>query len=338
MAITPAYQVVNPHFMLPEHVLQYNQVSGFIRLFQGSKVQTRLGSGDQYAYVRRIGLRTKVALGQAAANQLPSVGIDTGLGSVPTYLAQVRVEYNHHDTAAAGNWGFALPEAYTLGARQGIFQQLRSLGLYGANPVNGEGLLNAIGATVTLLPADTNGHASVSTYDNGQMLIFVLGQIASLKSAVLQSGIPTKIEVLAPQRVLNTWAYPGIVQLTSYQRAGGGTESIIAAIIAQAESNGDTVEFSFDDTLIGKGIGGSDAVIITAPELKKPEGEGFNTAEFNNLSTGLNAVNLMLCDMAAPREWPTNVPGGALDVLYELRSTPGWNIRPEGVRIVGMPY
>jgi hypothetical protein len=338
MAITPAYQLVNPHFMLPEHVLQYNQVSGFARLFQGGKIQPRLGSGDQYAYVRRIGMRTKTALGQSASNQLPSVSIDTGIGSIPTYLAQIRVEYNHHDQAAAGNWGFGLPEAYTLGARQGIFQQLRSMALYGANPANGEGLLNSIGATSTLLPADTNGHTTVSTYDNGQMLIFILGQIAALKQATLQSGMPSKIVILAPQRVLNTWAYPGIVQLTSYQREGGGTQSIAAAIMAQASYNGDEVEFSFDDTLIGKGAGGTDAIIITCPELKKPEGQEFSTGEFNKLSTGNNAVNLMLSDMSAPRELAVPIPGGALDVLYELRATPGWNIRPEGIRIVSASF
>ena len=46
--------------------------------------------------------------------------------STPTYLFRCRGIYDHHDTAAAGNWNVALPEAQRLGMRQGIFQQLRS--------------------------------------------------------------------------------------------------------------------------------------------------------------------------------------------------------------------
>jgi len=61
----------------------------------------RLSDGDLVAYIRRIDLRTKMAAGQAAYNQLPSVTIANSMISTPTYLQRVRAEYDHHDTAAA---------------------------------------------------------------------------------------------------------------------------------------------------------------------------------------------------------------------------------------------
>lgn len=55
------------------------------------------------------------------ANQLPSVALDARMISTPTYMFRARAIYDHHDMAAAGNWGIALPEAQRLGTRQAIF-------------------------------------------------------------------------------------------------------------------------------------------------------------------------------------------------------------------------
>ena len=52
----------------------------------------------------------------------------------------------------------------------------------------------------------------------------------------------------------------------------------------------------------------------------------------------IEACTLQLADMAAPREIPTPLAGGAIDVLSELRITSGWAPRPEAVTIVSMQY
>ena len=103
-------------------------------------------------------------------------------------------------------------------------------------------------------------------------------------------------------------------------------------------SNGDEIKWVYDDTLIGQGNGGSDAVIIAMPEVEKPSGGKYNTNEFAKLAPGLDACTLMLNDMAAPREIPTPLAGGTIDVLSELRSTSGWGVRPEALTIVSMVY
>lgn len=97
--------------------------------------------------------------------------------STPTYMFRARAIYDHHDMAAAGNWGIALPAAQRLGTRRAIFQQLRNALLYGMNPAGGEGVLNTNGASTISLPADSGGNTTVLTYDHGQMAVFLLAQI-----------------------------------------------------------------------------------------------------------------------------------------------------------------
>ena len=336
--VSASYVTVNPSYIMPEIILQYQQASGAFDLLATRDPMARLGEGDLYAYIKKLDVRTKVAGGQAAYNALPSASVVASMISTPTYLLRTRAEYDHHDTAAMSNWGASIVDAQRLGMRQGIFQQMRNALLYGLNPANGEGMLNANGATSISLPADSNGNTTVVTYDNGQMAIFLLTQISAIKTRSMQLGMGARIVILGPQRVLGAFEYQNIVQLTQFQRAGGGTMSTAGVVKDVAEMNEDTIEWVYDDTLIGQGSGGTDAVIITIPEVKKPMGGAINTNEFARLTPGLEACNIMLCDMAAPREIPTPLPGGAIDVLSELRVTSGWALRPEVVTVASMTY
>jgi hypothetical protein len=336
--IAPAFVTVNPSYIEPGLLLPYSQASGAFETLYGGEPQVRLGDGDLYVYMKRIDVRTKVSAGQAAYNALPSVSTALSLISTPTYLLRVRAEYDHHDTAAMGRWGVSIVEANRLGMHQGHFQLARSALLSGFNPANGEGLLNTAGATAVNLPPDSNGNSTVVTYDNGQMGIFLLTQISALKTRTNQLGIGRKFTILGPQHVLGAFEYQNIVQLTQYQRAGGGTTSTAGVVKAMLEMNEDEIAWVYDDTLIGKGAGGNDAVIITMPEVKKPQGSKINTNVFAELAPGIEACTLQYCDMPAPREIPTPMPGGAIDVLSEWRITSGWGVRPEAVSILSMQF
>lgn len=336
--IAPSFTIVNPSYIDPGILLPYSQASGAFETLAEGQPLTRLSDGDLYAYIKRIDVRTKVAAGQSAYNSLPSINTTLSMISTPSYLLRVRGEYDHHDTAAMGRWGVSIVETQRLGMRQGHFQLSRTALLYGMNPVNGEGLINTQGATAVSLPADSNGNTTVVTYDNGQMAVFLLTQISALKTRTNQLGTPLNITVLGPQRVLGAFEYQNIVQLTQFQRPGGGTASTAGTVKAVAEENGDTITWVYDDTLIGKGAGGTDMVIINIPEVKKPQGSNINTNEFAKLAPGIEACALMYCDMAAPREIPTPLPGGAIDVLSEWRITSGWGIRPEATTLCSMSY
>ncbi len=336
--LSPAFVTINPSYMVPEAILPYSQASGFPDLLAGGEPLVRLSDGDLAVYVKRVDIRTKVAAGQAAYNQLPSVSTALSMISTPTYLVRVRGEYDHHDTSAYSRWGLSIVDAQRLGMRQGHFQFARNACLYGFNPANGEGLLNGQGSTTISLPPDSNGNDTVETYDNGQMAFFILSQISAIKTRTNQLGIGRKFTITGPQRVLGAFEYQGIVQLVQYQRTGAGSNSVAGTVKDVLDWNEDEILWTYDDTLIGKGAGGTDAVIIAMPEVEKPEGDKINTNEFARLEPGLDACTMMLTDMAAPKEIYAPMPGGAVDVVSEWRMTPGWAIRPEAVTIVSMQY
>lgn len=336
--IIPAVLRVNPAFVMPELLLQYQQASGAFESLASGDPMVRLGEGDLAVYVKRMDVRTQVQQGQFASNQLPSCSVEYHEISTPTYLLRTRAEYDHHDTAAFGRTDTSIVEAQRLAMRQGIFQQMRNILLYGANPANGEGLLNTVGATSVTLPADSNGHTTVATYDPGQLALFLLQQIGSAKVRTMQIGMGSRVVVLTTQRVMESISYAGIVQMTQFQRAGAGTSSVRGMITNVLEWNEDEIDWAVDDTLIGKGAGGTDPIIVTIPEVKRPDGGGINTNEFAKLAPGLEACNLMLVDMAAPREITSPLAGGAVDVVSELRATPGWSIRPTATTILSVQY
>jgi hypothetical protein len=336
--LAPAFVIVNPSFIEPSLLLPYSQASGAFDTLPTGEPLTRLGEGDLYVYIKRVDVKTKVAAGTMAYNLLPSISTSLEMISTPTYLLRVRGEYDHHDTAAMGKWGVDIVSAQRLGMRQGHFQLARSALLYGFNPANGEGLVNTNGATAVSLPPDSNGNDTIVTYDNGQLGIFLLTQISALKTRTNQLGIGRDFTILGPQRTLGAMEYQNIVQLVQFQRAGAGSTTTAGVVKDVLDMNKDKIIWCYDDTLIGKGAGGSDAIIINMPEVKKPQGSKINTNEFARLSPGMEACALMYCDMAAPREIPTPLPGGAIDVLSEWRITSGWGVRPEAVTIISAVY
>jgi hypothetical protein len=335
--ITPAWVQVHPSFIEPELLLQYNQASGAFDLLPGSQPRVKISDTDLAVYIRRVDARTRIAGGQNTFNMLPSCNVVLSMIQTATYRLQVRAEYDHHDTAAAGEWNVSIVDAYRYAMRQGHFQILRNGLLYGYNPVNGEGLINTQGATFTSLPPDSNNNQTVTTYDNGQMAFWLLQQVLAMKTRTMQLGIGRKFTFLGPQRTLGLFEY-NVVQLVQYQRVGAGTHSTAGVLKDVAGVNDDEITWVYDDTLIGQGASGTDAVVLIMPEIEKPEGAPYNTNEFARLSPGLAACTAQYTDMAAPREIPTPLAGGAIDVLSEWRVSSGWGIRPEAVAVLSMSY
>ena len=338
MSVAPAFVTVNPSVFLPDIILPYAQASGAFDTIAGGEPQQRLSDGDLVAYIRRADVRTRVAGGQAAYNQLPSVAIALSLVSAPTYLLRVRAEWDYHDQTAFSRHGVNLDQANTLAMRQGHYQLARNALLYGMNPANGEGLLNAAGAVLTTLPPDSQGNSTVGTYDNGEMGFFLLSLISATKTRTNQLGRSRKFVVLGPQRVLGAFEYQNVVSLMQYQRDGAGVASTKGLVEDVLNKNGDELVWCYDDTLVGKGAGGTDAVLVVMPEVEAPKGSKLNTNEFAKLASGFDATTLQLCDRAAPTEIPTPLAGGATDVLSEWRITSGWAVRGEAVTIASMQY
>jgi hypothetical protein len=335
----PAYVTVNPSFQEPELLLQYNQASGFVDALAGSQLRARLGEDDLYVYMRQVNVRTKIAAGQSTYNELPGIDIAAKQLSTPSYMLRARADYDHHDVRAGANWGFSTVEAYRLGLRQAHFQFARDAALFGMNPQNGEGLVNATNALAINLPPDQNGVDTVTGYDNGEMAFFLSEEAGAIKQRTLQLGIGRDFTIIGPQRTMVQFEY-NVVQLTQFQREGAGTSSTAGTVKHILMQNGDSVIWAYDDTL--QGAGGSpndDLVLIVMPEVAKPAGDKpVNTNEFAKLGPGNPVCTTQYCDMAAPREIISPLAGGRTDMLTEWRITSGWPVRGEAITIITMPY
>jgi hypothetical protein len=339
-AFAPAITTVSPSMMLPEVVMQYSMASGAFEILPGGAPAVKIGSSDLVVYQKYLRATTQAHVGQSLPGQLPSSSIVPSYDQMMTYRMSTRSQYSYLDTDAASRWGYSLVDALRLANRQGHAQQLRNMLLYGVNAANNEGITNSPNAITSNLGSDSQGNDSYTTWDAGEMAKFMLGLIASQKTRMMLLGQTLTTVVLAPQRFLQALAWTGVVELTSYQRPGGGTATVGTMIKTIAnEASGDDVIFCADDTLIGKGAGGTDLIVITNPELVVPDArQDINTNIFATLTPNQQAVNVMFCDMAAPTEIPSPMPDGGLTTLYTMRSTPGWNFRAEGVTLLSAKY
>ncbi|PHI31167.1 hypothetical protein [Budvicia aquatica] len=332
----PAITVIQPSMMLPQIAMQYSMATGAFELLADGAPSVKIGSSDLAVYQKYLRVTTNTQAGQSLPGELPSSSVVPSYDQMMTYRISTRSQYNVFDSEAAGNWGYSLTEALRLAARQGMAQQLRNMLLYGINATNNEGLVHSPNAVTANLGSDSGANTTYQTWDSGELAQYMLNTVGSLKTKMFLLGQPVRIVILAPQRFLQQITYAGVVQLTNFQRVGAGTATAAEMVKAiAAGAGGDEIIFCADDTLIGKGAGGTDLIIISAPEIVVPATQStINTNIFATLTPNQQAVNMMFCDVPAPTEIPSPVPDGGLTTLYTMRSTPGWNIRPEGITLL----
>lgn len=336
--IAPTVLTVSPSHMEPQILMQVNQASGFARALSGGNPRVQLDSEDKAVYIRTAQMRTTMVQNPATGNVVPNPNIVMGMIQCPTYNQRIRTEYDHHDSAMSSKWGLGLPEAYKYAMQQGHHILLRDRTLYGGLPGYGEGIINTPNATTVSLPPDTFGNTTVSAYDNGQMALWLLQQILGIKTNTYQLGVARRFVFLGPQRILGPLEY-NVVQLTSYQRPGGGTDSTEGLLKRVAEeAGGDIIEWAYDDSLKGLGANGADLVVLIMPEIDPHQQAPLDTNMFAKLTQGFNDNSLLYTDMVAPREIPCPLPNGGIDILTEMRASPGWVVRPECLFILSMPH
>ena len=368
-----ARQLVSPHHYEPGLIITQSQASGYFDVLSGEAPRNQLGPIDKAIYANVLDVRTQVAANQATANVLPGVSLTGHIIQAGTYTLRQRNQYSDFDVAEAGEYNVALPMAYRYGHFQGAYQYLRNIGIFGANASNSEGLINTPGATAISMPPDSFGNTTISTYDAGQMAIFLLGlintpgattvnlpadtygnttlstydagQLAIWFNGLILAGLsrmfllgtPVRVVILGPQQDLGFMQLQGVVQLTSYQRPGAGAATTAQEIVTINKEFGYTVEYAFDDTLIGQGAGGTDAILVCFPELNVPTVPGMNTNKFAEIAPNVQGNILQYTDVAAPVEVVTPVPGG-LDMESTMRASAGWVIRPQAITIASVGH
>lgn len=328
----------HPSFVEPDIINQLAQASGFLDLLSGSKLRTKISETDLYVYIKRMNVTTITSASQAAFTWMESPSINMSMVSTATYHIQNRSIYGRQDEAMAGQWGFGLPDALEKAQLQGHYQTCRNACLYGIVPSNNEGIINAPGVVSVTLPADSENHTTLLTYDNGEMSQFLSQTLINMLTTMYQAGMPQEVAILAPQRVLLYMQGVAVVQLVQWQRDGAGSDSTTTMFEKLAAEVGVKVRWGFDDTLIGKGAGGSDLMIMTIPSVKIPDEASVNTDEFGNVMPNLKDNVLQYNDLARPRKVISPLPYGMTEQVLEWRISSGWPVRSESVSLVSIPY
>lgn len=323
-----------PSYTMPGMVVQQSVVSGFTGILGGGNVQSRLNTTDVAVYMQSLKFRANSVVSQNPANSLPSgVELIPEMRSIPTYFIRAKAEYDSHDVAAAGNWNVSLEQAIKLALKQSHFERIRDAALYGVNASNHEGILNAPNIVTASLPADSHTNTGFVDYDNGELVVWLLNRINDLTSRTFTSGSPVRLAMLMPIRLLNKLT-TGIVQLTSYQRSGAGSDSVGGTIQTVLEWNGKDIEFYVDNTLQGKGDGGTDGIILCIPELVDQSDMPFNTNIFASLQPNITANIVQMCDTPEPvfKTVPLSLDNN--EIMSEQKIIPAWGVRPEAITFI----
>lgn len=323
-----------PSYTMPGMIVQQSLVSGFTGILGGGNVQARLNTSDVAAYMNSLKMKANSVISQNPANSLPmGVELVPEMRSIPTYFIRAKAEYDSHDVSAAGNWNVSLESAIKLALKQSHFERIRDAALYGVNATNHEGILNAPNIVPATLPADSHANTGFIDYDNGELATWFLNRINDLTSRTFTSGSPVRLAALIPVRLMNKLT-TGIVQLTSSQRVGAGSQSVGQTIDMVLEWNGKDIEFYVDNSLVGKGDGGTDGIILCIPELVDQTDNSFNTNVFASLEPKITANIVQMCDTPEPvfKTVPLSLDNN--EIMSEQKIIPAWGLRPEAITFI----
>ena len=100
------------------------------------------------------------------------------------------------------------------------------------------------------------------------------------------------------------------------------------------EWNGKDIEFYVDNTLEGKGDGGTDGIILAIPELVDQTDSAFNTNVFASLQPNITANIVQMCDTPEPvfKTVPLSLDNN--EIMSEQKIIPAWGLRPEAITFI----
>lgn len=331
--------------VVPGVMVQRAQKRGTLNLIAGGKPKNVLNQNVQKVYINGIRYRGLAKASREPGNELPSVSFNTTQKATNAYWLSTSTKYSVWDDDNAKFSGLNAPQIQNMIAHGAIADLTAILALYGTGEGMSEGIMNSPGVFEENLPADSNGALSLRTYDAGEFAQYFLQLTVDAETRMLTVGLDREqvLNVLMPQRVLGYLRRSSVIKLTSgIQRDGGGVHTIEGRIQAVATSpNGNiSINFYVDDTLIGKGAGGSDAVVMCYPGFPDTPDDIYNTDALAALPNSIQEMVAMYTAHSQPMEIESPAVDGSQGVYttYHTKVTPGWALRPEAVTILSLPY
>ena len=284
--------------------------------------------GDDILYQPTLSaINTPTTVGQQWRGDIDAVDYSISQLSFPYYTIHARMEYDPNQSSKFASMiaGIGLPQFLGNLCKQGIWQRMHYASLFGFD--SNQGIAKT--ATTETLANDSDGHSTIQTYNQGELL----AALASYARLIMNSsyGMAKPVIVAAPVNMIN-YISTSIIPLTSYQMPGAGVDSIAGAyerVIGDWLKVG-KVEFISDNALTGKGATGKDLLLFIAPGLSEQEAQ--KQAKNTNLvsdSLTQNKRNTFMDIVDDLKEFPNPVINGVNSSLFSLQTTSGCLLRQE---------
>lgn len=337
--ISPNLQAYNNTYQSPNFLLTKVLRSGAFRLL-GEARPRAMPLATPQVMIRTLTNRGEAMVGENVTRNLP-IGTLPVLGAfyIPTYSIASTVMYNSIDSLRSKENSYDLRSMLDDGMKQTFRLTERNLLIYGAKNAPNEGILNAVGAYAHTLDPDQFGVSNISNMDQGYLATALSGLASDIVQKAMAVGEPTRLVILAPQRIITVLTSRKVVQLTDYQRPGAGVAGageMAAALLANISVN---FELAVDDSLIGKGKNGTDLIIIGVPEIPPDSGEINSTnAVYAGFPNKENGCIVQYTDSYMPIAKSAITFPGELQVVYSKNTTSGIVVRPELFSLISVAY
>jgi hypothetical protein len=323
---------VVPHSIIPGVVAPISQDVDYLKAFAGVTKYGDLGS--DYLYLPTLDkVHTPTTVGQQWRGGVDSAQFSTSQLAWQYYTIQSRMEYTDQQAAKLAKMlpGIGIDSLLDKLCRQGINQRRHYGAIFGFDPAQTQGLVKQ-GITESL-PADSDSHTTISTYNADELLAFLASQA---REAMNNSyGMAKPVVFMSSVRLVN-YIKTVMVNLTSYQMPGAGVDSIGGAysrIVGEWLGVG-KVEFIGDDLLKEAGTAGDDLIILVAPGLTEQD---LTKPEFSQYLLGdlpANMMNTFIDNAGGLVKTVNPIMNRVSSADYSLQTTPGAVIRQAAVRVI----
>lgn len=326
---------INPSVVVPGLLVPQTQKVNF-EAYIGEKLQLTDEADEMLYFMTANNINSETSVGQQWGQELTNQSYSLGQIGMPLYRISAYVEYNKDEQGKFEKLsnGVSLPQFLENLAKQGINQRKHQGILFGFDGSLKQGI--TANATVTSMPADSQGHNKVTEYDAAEFVDFLAELIRSAMNSTYGMAKPTI--VASSVQMINYISSVIVPFLNSANN--GGIDSIkgLFSRIAVDWLGVGKVEFIADDRLKGVATGNKDAILIIAPGLssqdKLPADVNQNlVGDMNGISYNtVYDAGVGLVKMNRPEDF------GIVSSMLTYKMTPGATLRNEAVIYCSAQY
>lgn len=325
-----------PHTTIPGLLTPQTQNADWRKYLAG---KTAYGSfGDEYLYITTASaIASDTFVGQQWGKNLPKQNYALGQMQSAYYNIESYVEWNTQEQEKFEKLakGVALPKFLEDLAIQGINQKLHQAILYGFDAYNsnelGQGILS--NSTMKTMPKDSSGNQTLTSYDKGELLQFLVSCAREVMDATFNLTKP--VVIASSVRVVN-YLKSVLVPLTQYADTGsvdsvGGVYDRVAGGMLGVGN----ITWIADNLLLGDT---TDTLLFLAPGIEPNDDMGQDSSNLVGQETSIKWNTFIDMIGGGVHRFENTPNAGWYGFKMVTKTTSGINLRKEACLQVPLTY